>query len=123
MRRNQRIALLIGAVFVMAAGFAAALSSSGSSHHTPGDRFARVHIIGCKPRGGIQSVIVNRGDRLHLTISSDCADEIHVHGYNIKQEVPRGGSTTFNFQTTIEGIFVVELESRSEQIASLEVKP
>src|SRR6202040_1090699 len=98
------------------------IAGKGSSHHAPQDRFAHVYVAGCKPRGGGRTIAINKGDRLHLQVTSDCADEIHVHGYNFKKDVPKDGMAAFNFPATIEGIFVIELESRSEQIASLEVK-
>jgi len=49
------------------------------------------------------------------------SDEIHVHGYNFHKDVEKGGSVSFNFPAKIEGIFDIELESRAEQIASLQV--
>jgi hypothetical protein len=51
------------------------------------------------------------------------ADEIHVHGYDLKKDVPKGGSVQFNFKASIEGRFEVELENAGTQIANLEVTP
>jgi hypothetical protein len=54
-------------------------------------------------------------------VVSDVSDEIHVHGYNFHKDVKKGGSVSFDFPAKIDGIFVIELESRGEQIASLQV--
>lgn len=121
MPRNQRLTLLALAGVVIVAGFIIAVSSGGSSKHKPQLRTAEVVVAGCKPQGGIKQIGVNQNDTLDLTIKSDCGDEIHVHGYNYKKTVPANGSVTFTFKTTITGTFVIELESRSEQIASLRV--
>ena len=121
MQRNQRFTLLAGAVVVIVVGLVVAISSGGSSKHTPTTRSAHVFVVGCKPQGGINKINVNQNDRLNLAITSDCADEIHVHGYNYHKDVPANGTVNFSFKTTITGTFVIELESRSEQIASLRV--
>jgi len=56
-------------------------------------------------------------------VRSDVADEIHVHGYDKKEDVPAGGSVRFSFPADIEGVFEVELEDRAEQIGELRVNP
>ena len=66
---------------------------------------------------------VKKGQPVRFTVKSDVADEIHVHGYNFHKDVAKGGSVSFAFPATIDGEFVIELESRSEQIASLKVLP
>ena len=121
MQRNQRLTLLAGAVVVIVIGLIVAISSGGSSKHTPTTRSAHVVVVGCKPEGGINKINVNQNDTLNLAVTSDCADEIHVHGYDFHKNVPANGTVNFSFKTTITGTFVIELESRSEQIASLRV--
>jgi hypothetical protein len=80
-----------------------------------------VHVVNGKPQGGIQKITVNKGQPVRFTVQSDVSDEIHVHGYNFHKDVKKGGSVSFDFPATIDGIFVIELESRGEQIASLQV--
>jgi hypothetical protein len=121
MQRNQRIALLTAAAVVIVVGLIIAISSGGSSKHTPTTRSAHVFVVGCKPMGGINKINVNQNDTLNLAVTSDCADEIHIHGYNFHKTVAAKGTVNFSFKTTITGTFVIELESRSEQIASLRV--
>jgi hypothetical protein len=121
MQRNQRIALLAAASIVIVVGLIIAISSGGSTKRTPATRSAQVFVVGCKPKGGINKIDVNQNDTLNLAVTSDCADEIHVHGYNYHKEVPANGTVNFSFKTTITGTFVIELESRGQQIASLRV--
>jgi hypothetical protein len=83
----------------------------------------RVTVKNAKPVGGIEAIKVNKGDELRLIVKSDTADEIHIHGYDLKQDVEAGGSAAFKFKATIDGAFEIELEGHKEQIAELTVEP
>ena len=76
-----------------------------------------------KPVGGVVELSYNSGDRVRFVVTSDVADEVHVHGYDIAKEVPAGGSVRFGFPAKLEGVFEVELENRQQQIAELRVSP
>ena len=80
-------------------------------------------VRGGKPQGGVQELRYAKGDRVRLVVRSDVADEVHIHGYDLKQDVPAGGSVRFSFAADIEGVFEIELEERKEQIAELRVSP
>jgi cytoskeletal protein RodZ len=82
-----------------------------------------INVVNGQPQGGIKTVSFNTGDQVLLKVNSDTADEIHVHGYDLKKDVEKGGSVTFSFKATIEGRFEVELENAGTQIANLEVQP
>lgn len=73
--------------------------------------------------GGVHELEFNAGEEIRFRVSSDVAEEIHVHGYDIAKEVPAGGSVEFSFPAEIEGIFEVELEELGVQIAELRVNP
>ena len=75
------------------------------------------------PVGGIADITVNEGERVRFKVDSDVSDEVHMHGYDIMKDVEAGGSVTFDFPATIEGIFEAELEDRGEQILELTVNP
>ena len=60
-------------------------------------------------------------DHVVLAVTSDVADEIHLHGYDKKTDVAAGGTARLPFVATIPGRFEVELESRGVQIADLTV--
>jgi hypothetical protein len=82
-----------------------------------------VNVVGGKPKGGVKKLKFNKGDTIRFRVRSDVADEVHVHGYDVKKDVAAGGSATFSIPATIDGRFEVELEGRHEQIAQLEVQP
>ena len=72
--------------------------------------------------GGMKRVEVPLNDIVRLNVRSDVADEVHVHGYDQKQDVPAGGGVTISFEADIPGVFVVELEERSLHLVELEVR-
>jgi hypothetical protein len=100
-------------------------TSSGSdpTATTPEPAVQTVRVVNGQPAGGIKTISYTKGDQIRLKVQSDTADEIHVHGYDLKKDVTAGGSVEFDFKATIEGRFEVELENAGTQIAMLEVDP
>jgi ABC-type glycerol-3-phosphate transport system substrate-binding protein len=82
-----------------------------------------VVIVGGVPKGGIVREKVSKGDRVVLVVTSDVADEVHVHGYDISRDVDAGDAVRIAFVAKIPGRFEVELENRGVQIADLTVGP
>jgi hypothetical protein len=120
MKRAGLLAVLVAALvvaFVIAKGSGSNNSKTSSASSGP----VVIHVVGGKPEGGVQKITVNKGQPVRFKVISDVSDEIHVHGYNFHKDVKKGGSVSFDFPATIDGIFVIELESRGEQIASLQV--
>jgi hypothetical protein len=76
-----------------------------------------------KPVGGVRSLTYNKGEQIRFRVDSDVSDEVHVHGYDIMKDVKAGGSVSFDFPASIEGVFEAELEGRKEQIIELTVNP
>jgi hypothetical protein len=75
-----------------------------------------------KPVGGITRVTVRKPQRVELVVHSDVADEVHLHGYDLHQDVEAGGTARIGFPATIQGVFEAELENRKLQILELTVK-
>ncbi len=89
----------------------------------PGPIVVRIVVVNAAPKGGIVRETVNKGDRVVLSVRSDVADEVHLHGYDISRNVAAGGTARIRFRATVPGRFEVELEQRSVQIADLTVNP
>ena len=83
----------------------------------------QVTVRGGEPVGGVKELEFDSGERVRFSVKSDVTDEIHVHGYDVSEEIPAGGSVRFSFPASIEGVFEVELEGRGVQIAELRVSP
>ncbi len=72
--------------------------------------------------GGMKRVEVALGNEVRLQVRSDVADEVHVHGYDIKADIAAGGGVNVPvFIADVPGVFVVELEQRQLHILELEV--
>ena len=74
-------------------------------------QFETIVIKGGQPEGGVKDLSYKSGDTVRIEVSSDVADEIHVHGYDISTDVEAGGKAKVEFVADIEGVFEVELES------------
>lgn len=83
----------------------------------------RVRVVDGAPQGGIVRKTVQKGDRVVLVVTSDVADHVHLHGYDIMRDVAAGGTARIRFRATVPGRFEVELEDRGAQIADLTVQP
>jgi heme/copper-type cytochrome/quinol oxidase subunit 2 len=60
---------------------------------------------------------------VQFRVRANTTDEVHVHGYDLKQNVTPGKTVTFTFPAKITGIFEVEFEHATKQIAQLRVDP
>jgi hypothetical protein len=76
-----------------------------------------------EPVGGVQDLDYSAGDEIRFFVRSDAAEEVHVHGYDLMQDIVPGKAIRFEFAADIEGIFEVELEESHTQIAELTVEP
>ena len=83
----------------------------------------KVVVVNGSPQGGIVRATVDKDDRVVLVVTSDVADEIHLHGYDKAKDVTAGGTIRIPFKATIPGRFEAELESRGVQIAEISVEP
>lgn len=88
-----------------------------------GPTVVRVRVVNGAPRGGIVRRTVDQGDRVAIVVTSDVADHIHLHGYDIVRDVAAGGTARIAFRATVPGRFEVELEDRMVQLADITVQP
>jgi len=98
-------------------------SSETTTTETETPTIVRVSVVDGQPQGGIVRQTVNKDDQVVLVVTSDVADEIHLHGYDKAKDVAAGGTIRIPFKATIPGRFEAELESRGVQIAEISVEP
>lgn len=89
---------------------------------TAADVTAAITYRGGQVQGGAPRVRVEAGEEVRLAITSDVADEIHVHGYDLHQDVAAGETVMVAFTADIPGVFEIELEERKALLAELEVR-
>jgi hypothetical protein len=71
----------------------------------------------------VVKIEVDKGDTVRFRARSPQDDEVHVHGYDLKKDLPAGKTVSMSFKATIDGIFEIEFEEQGKQIASLRVNP
>jgi hypothetical protein len=99
-----------------------AAASDGGSQAEAGD-VPTIEVRGGEPVDGVAELEYSAGEEVRFRVSSDEAEEIHVHGYDLAKDVPAGGAVEFAFPAELEGIYEVELEKLAVQIAELRVNP
>lgn len=94
-------------------------SSSGSSSAAK-QRIEVTYAHG-KASGDTGRIQVATGTAVTLVVTSDVADEVHVHGYDIEKELTAGKPVTLQFDATIAGVFEVELHGANTVLLRLQV--
>ena len=61
------------------------------------------------------------GEPVVLRVTSDVAEQVHVHGYDAEQAVPAGGTVDIPVEATIPGVFEVELHDSGKVLFQLRV--
>jgi hypothetical protein len=79
----------------------------------------RIVVRGGLPVGGPRRVTVARNRRVVLTVTSDVSDEVHLHGYDLMQDVGPGMPARIAFRATRPGTVEAELEDAGVQIAQI----
>ena len=80
-------------------------------------------VEGGEPAGGVQELTFTEGDEIRFRVESDVADEVHLHGYDVSEDVEAGGTAEFDVPATLTGVFEVELEQRVVPLAEITVEP
>jgi hypothetical protein len=83
----------------------------------------RINVRDGRPVGGIRRVTVGRGRRVVLIVTSDVADHVHLHGYDVRRDVAPGRPARLAFPATIVGTVEVELEDRHVPLATVTTQP
>ena len=133
--RAQIRAALVGlplAVALSLAGCAGKPAASASESSRSGSPSASATKSGAQQRievtfahgkasGDTGRVQVAKGTSVSLVVTSDVADEVHLHGYDIEKELSPGTPVTLQFDATITGVFEVELHKAGTVLLRLQV--
>jgi len=85
------------------------------------DSIIEVMVAGGAVSGDAGRREVAVGDTVVVRVTSDQADEVHVHGYDNTAAVALGEPVEIQFVADIPGVFEIELESAGLLLAELEV--
>ena len=112
--------LLLGGCAGKAPAASGASGSSSGASGTTGQRI-EVSIAHGKISGTSGRVQVAKGSPVTLVVTSDVADEVHLHGYDIEKELAPGKPTTLQFTANLTGVFEVELHKANVVLLRLQV--
>jgi heme/copper-type cytochrome/quinol oxidase subunit 2 len=97
-----------------------ARSSDAAPRSASGQRI-EVRVAGGQVSGDTGRVPVPAGTEVTLSITSDVADQVHVHGYDLEAELTPGTPAELTFDATIPGVFEVELHEAGTVLLTLQV--
>ena len=115
------VAAPVGSPVASAPPSTASLPAVAAPTPSPSVRVIDVSVAGGSVTGPGSRVEAALGEDLVIRVTSDMADEVHVHGYDERAEVPAGGTVEIPFTADIPGGFEVELEGTGQLLFQLRV--
>lgn len=89
---------------------------------TPDDaQVVSLTVAGDEVTGDTGRVEIALGTTVRLTVTSDAADQMHVHGFDLTQAVTPGQAMQLEFVADQPGIFEVELHDSRTVLTRLQV--
>jgi hypothetical protein len=73
--------------------------------------------------GSERTLSFDQGDTVRFRVRHDEAEEVHVHGYDIKKDLAANETANVSFEASIPGIFEIELEHSGTPLGRLKVEP
>jgi hypothetical protein len=115
-----------GAAATTAATSSSAGATSGTDAASTTAAFAGVvveaRVTGDDVETASRRVRVDLGQKVRIRVEADHADEVHVHGYDLKGDVAPGKPAVVEFTADTPGVFEVELESAGLKLFELQVQ-
>ena len=82
-----------------------------------------VEIVGGEPQNAPVEIEAVKGENVEFEVESDTDQELHIHGYDIYEDVVAGKPSEVSFPAEIDGVFEVELHSTGALAAEITVTP
>ena len=98
-------------------------SPSAQPSPSPTAKVIEATYAGGQVSGVEQRIPVKLGEKLVLRFTSDVAEEIHVHGYDLYADLVPGTPAEITFVADIPGSFEVELHEAARPLYQLRVAP
>lgn len=101
-----------------------ATSTSQATTSTAGfsGKLIEIKVTGDQVETAERRVTVATGEKVRIRVQSDVADEVHVHGYDLKKDVAPGQPAVIEFTADVPGSFEVELEEAHRKLIDLLVQ-
>ena len=89
----------------------------------PATAVFEIVVAGGKLASGPAVISVTEGTPVTLRITTDHADELHLHGYDLTLKLPKGQAAELSFVADRSGRFEYELHHAHLDLGALEVQP
>ena len=73
--------------------------------------------------GRERTLSFDQGDTVRFRVRHGEAEEVHIHGYDIKKDLAANETANVSFEASIPGIFEIELEHSGTPLGRLKVEP
>lgn len=103
-----------------ASGATTTAAASGATVTVAGT-LVEVTYKGGKVEGGGRKQVA-KGQNVTLRVTSDVADEVHLHGYDKEAALVAGQATDIVFKADASGVFEVELHKKGLKLVEIEVR-
>ena len=117
----MRRAAVVGLVVVLVLGGLFFLLRPDTPDDGPQDRDFDVSIKDGEMSS--EEISVNQGDTVTLRVNADEPTELHVHGYDVEQEVEPGTEAEIDFEADLTGRFEIEAHESENELGVLQVRP
>jgi hypothetical protein len=127
--RHRRPTGTIAGCLLALVAFALVVAGCGggggsAGHGSPGAvKVLHVKIAAGKVTPNAESVKVPVGTKVRIDVTSDAADELHVHGYDKELEVKPKAPGALEFVADQTGRFEIEMHKTDTLVYQLEVTP
>lgn len=88
----------------------------------PAEPTFSITYAGGRVTGDTGRLKVKVGTKVVIRVTSDVADEVHLHGYDVSVKVAARGTALLSFTAKIPGVFELELEKLGKQLAKVQVQ-
>ena len=73
--------------------------------------------------GSERTLNFDQGDTVRFRVRHGEAEEVHIHGYDVKKDLTANQTADVSFEASIPGIFEIELEHSGTPLGRLKVEP
>jgi hypothetical protein len=112
-RTGRRVFLLVGVI----------AATCGQAQIVSNSQLVEITIQGGKKVAGPALIKLKRGDEVVLLVHSDSADELHIHGYDIKAPIAPDQAARLHFIASRTGRFSFETHRLGLHLGVIEVYP
>lgn len=119
---NHLVAAAMTSMVILAtAGCGVGASDAGRAPASTAPVTVTVSISGRTVRTPSRRVTVRRGRVVRIAVTSDTAEELHLHGYDRELEVKPGVPAELRFVADQPGVFEAELHRSGARVFELKV--